>query len=102
MNRYNIQDPNEDREEDSEQPESSHASTFSGSGNTSRPSAPYRLTGDFTSPSPAWTPALFSSSRLQRQTTNPSNRLPPKALCDRLFAFYLEGHHPILPLIHTP
>lgn len=104
MNRYEIQDSKEDREEDLEQPQSSGASTISGTmnPNNARPSIPYRLMGDFTSPAPAWNPSMLSTSRLQRQSTNPLSLLPPKALCDRLFAFYLEGYHYVLPMIHAP
>ncbi|KUJ15253.1 uncharacterized protein LY89DRAFT_719842 [Mollisia scopiformis] len=102
MNRYDIQDIPEDKEDDLEPSQSSRASTVSGIATPSRRTAPYRLTGDFASPSPAWTPASLSTSRLQRQATNPLTLLPPKAICDRLFDFYLEGYHYIFPMIHSP
>ncbi|KAF8849401.1 hypothetical protein BDZ45DRAFT_810000 [Acephala macrosclerotiorum] len=104
MNRYGIQGSNEDRDDDLEQPQSSGASTVSATvnPNDTRPSIPYRLMGDFTSPAPAWNPSMLSTSRLQRQSINPLTLLPPKALCDRLFAFYLEGYHYVLPMIHAP
>lgn len=97
-----MHDPSEDKDQESEQPESSIASTISGNAGAPRPKLPYRLTGDFTSPTPAWNPALLSTSRLQRQATNPLSFLPPKAICDRLFALYLEGYHNILPMVHAP
>ncbi|CZR58198.1 uncharacterized protein PAC_08089 [Phialocephala subalpina] len=104
MNRYDIQSTPEDKDDDLEQPQSPGTSTVSGTinPNNTRTSIPFRLMGDFTSPAPAWNPSLLSTSRLQRRSTNPLTLLPPKPLCDRLFAFYLEGYHYILPMIHAP
>ena len=70
-------------------------------GNTSS-NAQDHLTGDVLTQPPAWIERQRRTNKFQYRQPSLMSQLPPRQQCDLLVNSYIEGFHPLAPLVHLP
>lgn len=60
------------------------------------------LTGDGLASASAWTEHQRRTNRFQYRQPSLISQLPPRQQCDLLVNSYIEGFHPLAPLVHLP